>query len=298
MKQGLFLKIVAVDIILQTLKNFHFKNFCDKIKSMKKIVGVCNQKGGTGKTTTAVNLASFLGLAGKKTLLVDMDPQANATTGVGVDKFSSKYTIYDGLTKQVLPQDIIITTNFPNLYLVPSGIALSGAEIELVEQEEREFFLKKFLDKIGEEFNFIIIDAPPSLGILTLNVLVASQSVLIPIQCEYYALEGLSQLMNTINLVKNNLNPFLEIEGVILTMADFRTNLTQEVIMEVREYFKDKAYKTIIPRNVRLGEAPSFGKPIYFYDRNCLGAKSYFKLTEEFLKEEIKGVYEDGEKIG
>jgi len=263
---------------------------------MSSIIGVCNQKGGTGKTTTAINVASFLALAGKKTLLVDMDPQANATSGVGISKETVEKTVYDCIINEVNPEELIIETPFPNLKLLPSGISLSGAEIELVELGKREFRLKYTLDPIKNEYNFIIIDAPPSLGLLTLNVLVASWGVIIPIQCEYYALEGLSQLMNTINLVKESLNPLLEVKGVVLTMADFRTNLTQEVIMEVRKHFGEKAYKSIIPRNVRLGEAPSFGKPIYFYDKHCLGAKSYYKLAEEILGEKIKGVYDYAEE--
>ena len=264
---------------------------------MGKIIAVANQKGGVGKTTTAVNLSSCLAAAEYKTCLVDMDPQANSTSGVGVNQEEIELSIYDVLIGQKSFVECVRETDLAYLHIMPSSISLVGAEVELVSMMSRESRLKSALSTIKEEYQYIIIDCPPSLGLLTINTLTAADSVIIPIQCEYYALEGLSQLMNTINLVKNNLNPFLEIEGVILTMADFRTNLTQEVIMEVREYFKDKAYKTIIPRNVRLGEAPSFGKPIYFYDRNCLGAKSYFKLTEEFLKEEIKALQNELKRV-
>ncbi len=254
---------------------------------MPKIIGICNQKGGTGKTTTAINIASFLGLTQKKTLIVDMDPQANATSGLGLEKTKVSLSVYDCLINSIHPREVILESAYPNLFLLPSGLNLSGAEIELVGLEEREYRLKKSLDLIKEDFDFIIIDAPPSLGLLTLNVLVASHSIIIPIQCEYYALEGLSQLLTTINLVKSNLNPLLEVEGVLLTMADFRTNLTQEVIMEIRKHFPENSYKTIIPRNIKLAESPSFGKPVYFYDRNCLGTKSYWKLTEEILREPL-----------
>jgi len=262
---------------------------------MGKVIGICNQKGGTGKTTTAVNLSAFLGLAGKKVLLIDMDPQANATSGVGVEKRNPN--IYECLIENLDFREVITKTEFPNLWIIPANESLSGARVELIEVENREFRLKRITQTLKEDFDFLIIDAPPSLGILTINVLTCADSVLIPLQCEYYSLEGIGQLMNTINLVKKNLNPDLEIEGVIMTMADFRTTLTQEVILEVRKFFKEKVFKTIIPRNVKLAEAPSFGKPVYFYDKNSTGSKAYFKLTKELLNEEIEGVYNE-EKIG
>jgi len=251
---------------------------------MSKIIGICNQKGGTGKTTTAINLSAFLALGGERTLLVDMDPQGNATSGVGVLP-QEKLTIYEALIEG---KGEILSTAWENLYLIPSSIALTGAEIELVGFEDREERLKRFLEEIKGDFSYIIVDAPPSLGLLTLNVLVASQSLIIPIQCEYYALEGVSKLLKTIELVRERLNPYLEIEGVLLTMADFRTRLSLQVIEEVRNFFKEKTFNTIIPRNVKLAEAPSFGKPIPFYDLYCVGAKAYLNLAQEILNREIK----------
>ncbi|RKY40068.1 MAG: ParA family protein [Candidatus Omnitrophota bacterium] len=251
---------------------------------MSKIIGICNQKGGTGKTTTAINLSAFLALGGEKTLLVDMDPQGNATSGIGVSP-QENLTIYEVLIKG---KGEIFSTQWENLYLIPSSISLTGAEIELVEFKDREERLRRFLEEIKGDFSYIIIDAPPSLGLLTLNVLVASQSLIIPIQCEYYALEGVSKLLRTIELVKERLNPYLEIEGILLTMADFRTRLSLQVIEEVRKFFKERTFNTIIPRNVKLAEAPSFGKPIPFYDLYCVGAKAYLNLAQEILRREIK----------
>ncbi|MFH1772569.1 MAG: ParA family protein [Candidatus Omnitrophota bacterium] len=251
---------------------------------MGKIIGVCNQKGGTGKTTTAINLSSFLGLASKKTLLVDMDPQCNATSGLGFDP-ENKYSIYDVLSQSTPIQKAIYPTKWPQLFIIPSNISLTGGEIELVQIEDREYQLKLQLGKISNEFTYIIIDAPPSLGLLTVNVLVASDSLMIPIQCEYYALEGVSKLVNTVDIIRDRFNPALDIEGVLLTMADFRTRLSLQVIEEVRSYFKEKTFNSIIPRNIKLAEAPSFGKPIYFYDRFCVGAGAYKNLTQELLKE-------------
>jgi len=255
---------------------------------MGKIIGICNQKGGTGKTTTAVNLAAFLALGGEKTLVIDMDPQGNATSGLGKDLNNEKieFTIYEALLGEDV-SDKILSTSWENLYLIPSSLSLAGAEIELVGFEDREERLKKFLERIKEKFSFVIIDAPPSLGILTLNVLVASQSLIIPIQCEYYALEGVSKLLKTVELVRKRLNPTLEIEGVLLTMADFRTRLTLQVIEEVKRFFKEKTFNTIIPRNIKLAEAPSFGKPILFYDFQCVGAKAYLNLAQEILGRKI-----------
>ena len=250
---------------------------------MGKIIGVCNQKGGTGKTTTAINLGSYLGIEGEKTLLVDMDPQGNASSGVGIN-YKNKNSIYEVITEEISIEKAIYKSLWPNFYIVPSQISLTGAEIELVNVEDRELRLKKNLEKIREEFAYIIIDAPPSLGILTINVLCAADSIIIPVQCEYYALEGVSKLLDTIELVKKRINPHLKIEGILLTMADFRTRLTLQVIKEVKKFFQKETFNTIIPRNVKLAEAPSFGKPIYFYDSSCVGTKAYGNLVEEILK--------------
>ncbi|MCX5702686.1 MAG: AAA family ATPase [Candidatus Omnitrophica bacterium] len=250
---------------------------------MGKIIALCNQKGGTGKTTSAINLAAYLALAGKKVLLIDLDPQANATSGVGINRHSITKSTYHVLLEELDIRDTMQPTAVNNLYLAPSNLDLTGAEVELVSLLGREYRLKKALSKEKENFDFIIIDSPPSLGLLTINALCAADSVLIPVQCEYYALEGVTQLINTIKLVTNNLNPYLEIEGALLTMADFRTNLTKEVIQEVRNYFKEKVYQTIIPRNIRLTEAPSFGKPIAIYDRDSMGAQKYEELSREVL---------------
>lgn len=255
---------------------------------MGKIISVANQKGGVGKTTTAINFSTILAKRGKKVLLVDTDPQGNATSGVGIDK-DVEYSTYDLLTnKEIEPSKIIIETEIKNLSICPSNINLAGAEVELVEMESREFKLKEKLDIIKSNFDYIIIDCPPSLGLVTLNSFTASNSVLIPVQCEYYALEGLGQLLNTVNLVKKHLNKELEIEGALLTMYDVRTNLSNQVVKEVNKYFGDKVYKTIIPRNVKLSEAPSYGMPITVYDARSKGAKSYEKFVKEFLKSNNK----------
>lgn len=250
---------------------------------MGKVITTCNQKGGTGKTTSAINLATYLALAGKKVLLVDLDPQGNATSGIGINKHKIEKSTYDILLDELSIDLIIQKTEIERLFLAPANLSLTGAEVELVSALGREYRLKKALVKAREEFDFVIIDSPPSLGLLTINALCAADSVIIPVQCEYYALEGLTQLANTIELVKNNLNPNLAIEGVLLTMADFRTNLTKEVIQEVRKHFKDTVYDTVIPRNIRLTEAPSFGKPIALYDHESLGAKKYEELSREVL---------------
>ena len=255
---------------------------------MAKVIGVCNQKGGTGKTTTAINLSSFLGLAGKKTLLVDMDPQGNASSGVGKEVKEEDPTAYELLIRQPLAHEVVFPTAYTNLFIVPSAISLTGAEIELVNVDGREVKLKAALDRLRESYDYIILDAPPSLGLLTINVLCAADSILIPIQCEYYALEGLSKLLNTIDLIKERINPSISIEGILLTMADFRTRLTLQVIDEVKKYFSDKTFTTIIPRNIKLAEAPSFGKPIYFYDAACVGTKAYFNLAKEILGQDIE----------
>ena len=250
---------------------------------MGKIIAIANQKGGVGKTTTAINLASSLAIAEKKVLLVDVDPQANATSGLGIH--SQELSTYELVLSDTDVEDVLTKTNVPYLSLIPSHIRLVGAEIELVEISNREYLLRKVLHQIKDNYDYIFIDCPPSLGLLTLNALTAADSVLIPIQCEYYALEGLSQLLNTIHLVQKNLNKQLSIEGVLLTMYDNRLNLCNQVAAEVREYFKDKVYKTVINRNVRLGEAPSFGKPIIMYDATSTGTQNYVSLAEEFLGE-------------
>lgn len=250
---------------------------------MGKIIAICNQKGGTGKTTSSINIATYLALAGKKVLLIDLDPQANATSGLGINKHDIKKSTYHILLEELDIKEIIQNTLVNNLYLAPSNLDLTGAEVELVGALGREYRLKRALAKEKEAFDFIFIDSPPSLGLLTINALCAADSIIVPVQCEYYALEGLTQLAHTINLVKDNLNPNLDIEGVLLTMADFRTNLTKEVVQEVRNYFKDKTYKTIIPRSIRLTEAPSYGQPIAIYDKDSLGAEKYAELAAEIL---------------
>ncbi len=250
---------------------------------MPKIIAICNQKGGVGKTSTAVSLSSCLALEGKKCLLIDLDPQGNATSGLGIDKNAIEKSIYHALLETTNISEIIIPTCIENLFIVPANQNLSGTEVELVSELGREGKLKKSLSQLNGSFEFVIIDCPPSFGLLTINALTGCNSVIIPIQCEYYALEGLGQLMKTINLIKDNLNTNLEIEGIVMTMADFRTNLTQEVINEVRKYFGNKVYNTVIPRNIRLSEAPGFGKPIFLYDKDSEGAKKYKELTKEFL---------------
>lgn len=252
-----------------------------------KVVCIFNQKGGVGKTTTNINLCSSLAMNGYNVLAIDIDPQGNTTSGLGIDKKAIKYSIYDVLTSEVPIEDALIKSELiNNLYIIPSNMDLVGAEIELIDNENREVILKEKIKALDGKFDFIFIDCPPSLGLLTINALSASNSVLIPIQCEFYALEGLSQLINTIQLVKKSLNKKLEIEGVILSMYDNRTKLCNEVASEVSKYFNDKVYKTTIPRNVRLAEAPSFGLPIILYDDKCKGAEAYNKLTKEFLEKQ------------
>lgn len=253
--------------------------------TLGKIIAVANQKGGVGKTTTAVTLSSLLANKGKKVILIDADPQGNATSGVGIQEKTEK-SIYELLVEETTIEEALIQTNIQNLKVCPSNINLAGAEVELVSMISREQRLKEKLEEIKKEQDYIIIDCPPSLGLITLNAFTAADSVLIPIQCEYYALEGLGQLINTINLVKKHLNKQLEVEGALLTMYDARTNLSNQVVTEVEKYFGDKVYKTVIPRNVKLSEAPSYGMPITEYDARSKGAKSYDKFVREFLKKQ------------
>lgn len=251
---------------------------------MARVIAVANQKGGVGKTTTAINLSACLSVKGKKVLLVDVDPQGNATSGVGIDKNLVKKSAYNVLIDELDIKDAILQTAVENLKLLPSSIQLAGAEIELVQVMSRESRLRAALTDIKKQYDYIIIDCPPSLGLLTLNSLTAANSILVPIQCEYYALEGLGQLVNTVKLVKKHLNQDLEIEGVVLTMFDSRTNLSIQVVEEVRKYFKDRVYQTVIPRSVRLSEAPSHGLPIIMYDEKSRGAECYMMLAEEIIE--------------
>lgn len=251
---------------------------------MAKRVTVFNQKGGVGKTTTTMNLTTALTLKGYNVLTVDVDPQGNTTSGFGINKNELDLSIYDAIIEGEPADEIIMSTDIERLDILPSNIELAGAEIELTDMPRRELRLKDALDGISGEYDYIIIDCPPSLGLLSLNALAASDSVLIPIQCEYYALEGVSQLMNTINLVKRGLNPDLTIEGVLLTMFDARTNLSVQVTKEVKDYFKDKVYDTLIPRNVRLAEAPSYGQTIFEYAPNSRGMKAYAAFSDEFVE--------------
>ncbi|OAB47494.1 ParA family protein [Paenibacillus antarcticus] len=253
---------------------------------MSKIIAIANQKGGVGKTTTSVNLGAGMASLGKRVLLVDIDPQGNTTSGVGINKADVENCIYDVIINEVHPKDAIIHTEVEGLHIIPATIQLAGAEIELVPTISREQRLKKSLQMVKDNYDYIIIDCPPSLGILTINSLTAADSVIIPIQCEYYALEGLSQLLNSIRLVQKHLNTSLQIEGVLLTMFDARTNLGIQVIEEVKKYFQDKVYKTVIARNVRLSEAPSHGKSIITYDPRSKGAEAYLELAKEVISYE------------
>ena len=251
---------------------------------MGKIITIVNQKGGVGKTTTAINLAAGVAVAEFSTLLIDTDPQGNSTSGLGIDARETDKNVYDTLINDVDPHEVILKTEMPFLSLLPSNINLVGAEVELVDFEHRELVMKGVVEKVKNEYEFIFIDCPPSLGLLTLNALVAADTVIIPVQCEDYALEGLGQLLNTITIVQRNLNPRLEIEGVLLTMYDGRLRLSNQIVEEVKKYFGEKVYATIISRNVRLSEAPSYGKPVLLYEAVSSGARNYMELAKEFLK--------------
>lgn len=253
---------------------------------MGKTVSIFNQKGGVGKTTTCINFSAALGIKGKKTLLVDVDPQGNSTSGVGIDKSEIEASSYDVLINEIPTKEAVLETEFKNLYLLPANMDLAGAELELAETENRFSALKKALAPLVMEYDFIIIDCPPSLGLLSLNALVASDTLIVPLQCEYYALEGLSQLVSTVRTVKQNYNEHLELEGIIFTMYDNRLKLNQQVLEEVDKFFPQKAYKARIPRSVKLAEAPSFGKPILYYEKYSKPSFAYKKLTDEFLKKQ------------
>ncbi|MBN1945071.1 MAG: ParA family protein [Bradymonadales bacterium] len=252
-----------------------------------KIVAIANQKGGVGKTTTAVNLAACLGQAGYRTLLVDLDPQANATSGLGAHAAMAQGTIYDGLVGRLPLDELIVPTEIEALHLVPSAPALAGAEVELVSLPDRAMRLRDLIEPMRSRYSFVFVDCPPSLNLLTLNALCAADSVMVPIQCEYYALEGLGRLLSTLEMVRDNLNAGLKVEGFVLTMFDSRNNLAHQVAREVTEHFGGLTFRSVIPRNVRLSESPSYGKPIILYDRMCKGAHCYLDLTEEFLRSNL-----------
>lgn len=250
---------------------------------MGRIISFANQKGGVGKTTTCVNVSTFMALMGKKVLMIDLDPQGNATSNLGFSKDGKFNSIYQVMAEEKTVQEAIYETKVKNLSIIPSNIHLAGVEVELVYMNQREFVIKKILDQIKDNYDYITIDCPPSLGLITINVFTASDSVIIPIQCEFFALEGLSQLMNTIRLVKKKLNPEISIDGVVLTMFTSRNNLGKQVAEEINKFFADTVFKTTIPRNVRLAESPSYGEPVYVYDKNCVGSKAYQALVEEYF---------------
>ena len=253
---------------------------------MSRIIAFANQKGGVGKTTTCVNMATFMALMGKKVLLVDLDPQGNATSNLGFEKGNKINSIYQVMAEEKQVQEAIYETKVKNLSIIPANIDLAGVEVELVYMKSREYVIKNIFDKIKNSYDYITIDCPPSLGLLTINAFTAADAVIIPIQCEFFALEGLSQLMNTVRLVKKKLNPDIAIDGVVLTMRDTRSNLGKQVAGEIRKFFADSVFETTIPRNVRLAEAPSYGEPISVYDKSCVGSKAYKMLTEEYFEKQ------------
>ena len=255
-----------------------------------KIISISNQKGGVGKTTTTINLATAMVSFDKRILIVDLDPQGNASTGLGIDNKKRENNIYKALTSQKKIDDCIFETLIPNLKIIPSTVDLSAVEIEFSNINKRELILKSIFQELKEDFDYILIDCPPSLGLLTINAMVASSEIVVPLQCEFYALEGLSQLLKTVELIKSNLNPNLELKGIVLTMFYIRNNLSDSVELEVRGHFGDKVYETVIPRNVRVSEAPSFGKPVLLYDTSCAGSQAYIHLASEVLKREQMGV--------
>lgn len=263
---------------------------------MGKIISVANQKGGVGKTTTSINLAAALGVLERRVLLVDADPQANATSGIGIDPRNVKTSIYECIVNEIEPKDIILETNTPNLYLLPAHIDLVGAEIEMINMPNREKMMRAALNKVKDDYDFIIIDCSPSLGLITLNALSASDSVIIPVQCEYFALEGLGKLLNTIKIVQSRLNPDLNIEGLLLTMYDIRLRLANQVVEEVKTHFQQMVFDTIIQRNTKLGEAPSFGESIVMHDASCKGAINYLNLARELLQKNNMTQLSESEK--
>jgi len=268
----------------------------EKKAPLQKVITLANQKGGVGKTTSAINIAACLAVLEYKTLLIDADPQANATSGVGFDPRNIKTSLYECLINEVKPQDIILQTDTPNLYLLPSHLDLVGAEIELINHPNREKIFKQVLEGVKKEYDFVIIDCSPSLGLITVNALTASDSVIIPVQCEYFALEGLGKLLNTIKIVQTRLNPDLEIEGILLTMYDPRLRLSNQVVDEIKKHFENIVYETIIHRNTRLGEAPSFGKPAIMYDAESKGSINYMNLVREILQRNNATNIPDAEK--
>lgn len=251
---------------------------------MGRIISFANQKGGVGKTTTCVNVSTFMALMGKKVLMIDLDPQGNATSNLGFSKDGKFNSIYQVMAEEKTVKEAIYETNVKNLSIIPSNIHLAGVEVELVYMNQREFVIKKIFEQIKNDYDYITIDCPPSLGLITINAFTASDAVIIPIQCEFFALEGLSQLMNTIRLVKKKLNPDISIDGVVLTMFTSRSNLGKQVAEEINKFFADTVFKTTIPRNVRLAESPSYGEPVYVYDKSCLGSKAYQALVEEYFE--------------
>ncbi|CEI85156.1 ParA family protein [Ehrlichia minasensis] len=255
---------------------------------MSKVFAIVNQKGGVGKTTTSINLSTAFSIVNKKTLLIDLDPQGNSSTGFGITYEQRINTVYEVLINNLSISSAVVTTEIPNLHLLPSTVDLSAAEVELTQVQQREFILKKSLSEVRNSYDYIFIDCPPSLGLLTVNALIAADSIMIPLQCEFFALEGLSHLIKTIEIIKKHLNPLLSIEGIILTMYDKRNKLSEQVEEDIRKYLKESVYKTVIPRNVRLSEAPSHGKPAIIYDFKCAGSQAYIYLAKEILKKQKK----------